>query len=395
MSPKTSSVRILKILLHFGFLLSGITAVYIGQVLPILTVRLSLDDRQAGNFFIAQFSGSLLGTLLSNSFGRRNKFIFASSLGCFLMASGIALLNFDSLSVCIIGFLVNGFGIGMTIPSMNMLTLELDSARRTSALNILNFFWGIGAISSQPFVDVLASGTNILLPTVILVCALLATGAAIAVTPRGIERQPVSTEKNSQNFDSPIWSNPIAWTIAAFNFIHVGIEGGFNGWLKTYTARLEPAANLEWFPPIFIYFLFFVAGRGLAPFFLRYLSENKMLFMNLLYMLLGICVLLSAENIRILGVGAAIAGFGTSSVFPTNLSRFTKFFGETASRRATPLFISGTLGAVSTTWLIGFLSSRYGNLRIGMLILLAGVFLMIFLQIGLGLKTRKRVTDNG
>lgn len=394
MASKTNSVRILKILLHIGFFLTGITAVYIGQILPILTTLLSLDDRQAGNFFIAQFSGSLLGTLLSNSFGRRGKFVLASALGCFLMASGAALLNFGSLSACISGFLISGFGIGLAIPSINMLTLELDPTRRASALNILNFFWGIGAILSQPFVDALSSGTSIFLPTTILVGALLATGAAITLLPKEIERKPALTEHNPGDFDTPIWTNPIAWTIAAFNFIHVGIEGGFNGWLKTYTARIEPDADPEWFPPIFLYFLFFVAGRGIAPFFLRYMSENKMLFMNLLWMLLGVCVLLSAENSRILSIGAAIAGFGTSSVFPTNLSRFTKFFGESASRRATPLFISGTLGAVFTTWLIGYLSNRYGNLRVGMLILLAGVFLMIFLQTGLAVKSRKGKADN-
>lgn len=389
-SPDSNSVRILKILLHLGFFLSGVAAVFLGQILPILTARLSLDDRQAGNFFIAQFSGSIIGTLLSQRFGRRNKFVFASALGCFTMAVGIALLNFDSLTICTVGFLINGVGIGLTLPAINMLTLELNLMRAASALNVLNFFWGVGAISSQPFVDALASETSVFTPSLILVVALSATGAAIALLPKGIERKPILTEENSHDFDAPIWSNPIAWAIAAFNFVHVGIEGGFNGWLKTYTGRIEPAASVEWFPPIFLYFLFFVAGRAVAPVLLRYLTENKLLFLNLFSMLVGICIVLFSKNISLLSVGAAIAGFGTSSVFPTNLSRFTKIFGESATRRATPLFISGTLGAVFTTWFIGFLSNFYGDLRTGMFVLLAGVALLIFLQIGLSQINGKR-----
>jgi fucose permease len=388
MPGKYNSVFILKILLHFGFFLSGIAGVFIGQVLPILSSRLSLDDGQAGNFFIAQFSGSLLGTLLANQFGRRNRFIFASFLGCFMMAGGIVLLNFDSLALCLAGFLVNGMGIGMTLPSINMLTLELNPLRGAAALNILNFFWGVGAISSQPFVDALASGTSIVLPTAILFAALFVTGAAIALMPKNLESKPVLTEDNSHDFDAPIWKNPVAWMLAAFNFIHVGIEGGIGGWLKTYTGRIEPETALDWFPPIFLYFLFFVAGRGAAPFLLRYLTENKVIFLNLLWMLAGISILLRAESIWLLSVGAAFAGLGTSSVFPTNLSRFSKFFGESATRRATPLFISGTLGAVFTTWFIGYLSNRYDDLRIGMFVLLVSVVLLFFLQIVLGFKTK-------
>jgi fucose permease len=109
-----------------------------------------------------------------------------------------------------------------------------------------------------------------------------------------------------------------------------------------------------------------------------------------LMILLGMGILLSARNVWLLSVGASIAGFGTSSVFPTNMSRFTKTFGASASRRATPFFICGTLGAAFTTWLIGFISNRYENdLRSGMFILLGSVLVLIVLQIGLGFQNNK------
>jgi fucose permease len=101
-----------------------------------------------------------------------------------------------------------------------------------------------------------------------------------------------------------------------------------------------------------------------------------------LTILLGMGILLSARNVWLLSVGASIAGFGTSSVFPTNMSRFTKTFGPSASRRATPFFICGTLGAFFTTWFIGYVSNRFDNdLRSGMFILLGSILVIIFLQI--------------
>lgn len=381
--------RLLQILLHAGFFVSGIATVIIGQFLPILATKFSLDDAQTGLFFPAQFAGSLLGTFLTNWFGKRQKFVAASAFGCFAMAVGVAVLNFNLFEIVLLGFLINGIGIGLTLPVINMLILELNPTRTTSALSILNFFWGIGAIVCAPFVGLFANETDIFKPTIILSVALIAIGAAIAFQPKDFEKKLHSEEENKDS-KTPIWSNPIAWVIAFFNFVHVGFESGMGGWLLFYTGRLagKDAENL--FLPITLYFVFFVVGRGVAPIFFRFVNENQMLMLNLLTILAGMSVLLFSKDVLMLSVGASIAGFGTSSIFPTNVSRFTKTFGASASRRATPLFICGTLGAASTTWGIGFLSNQFSDLRIGMFTLLASVLVLIVLQIGLSFKATKK-----
>lgn len=386
----SNTIRVVKILLHAGFFVSGIATVIIGQLLPILKEKFALGDGQLGNFFPAQFLGSLVGTFLTNRFGKRNRFLMASLLGCFLMGAGVLMLNFGSYELCLFGFFVNGLGIGLTLPSINMLILELNPTRAASALSVLNFFWGIGAIISQPFVDFFARGTNIFTPTVVLSVVLFAIGAAFVLLPKDIEQKPVAGDAEAVDFSVPIWTNPIAWMIAGFNFIHVGFESAMGGWLKTYTQRVEDGAAANLLPPIFLFFVFFVVGRGVAPLFFRFLNENKMLFLSLLTILLGMGILLSARNVFLLSVGASIAGFGTSSVFPTNMSRFTKTFGASASRRAMPFFICGTLGAAFTTWFIGYVSSRNANdLRSGMFILMGSVVVLIVLQIILQFKTKK------
>lgn len=386
MSPQNiEKPKFLLALLHIAFFVSGIATVLIGQVLPILSKKLALDDAQASYFFTFQFSGSLLGTFLTNWFGKNNKFLFAANLGCFLMAGGIAFLNADSYAVCLFAFFLNGIGIGLTLPSINMLVLEFNTERSGSALSILNVFWGLGAIVSQPFIDFFARGTNIFAPMVMISGALVLTGAAIIFQPAGIERKPKTADDAAEDYKTPIWSNPVAWAIAFFNFVHVGFESAIGGWLKTYTQRLEESAHrLE---PIALYFLFFVLGRAAAPVFFRFLDENKMLLLGLLIILLGMIVLLAAQSVVILSVSATFLGFGTSWIFPTNVSRFTKIFGASASRRATPLFLAGTLGATFTTWFVGYLSNVYdNNLRVGMIVLLVSILILIGLQIVLSLR---------
>jgi MFS transporter, FHS family, glucose/mannose:H+ symporter len=390
LAENSNKIRVLKVLLHAGFFISGIMTILIGQVLPLLANRFMLNDLQAGYSFLAQFSGSLIGTFLTSWFGKQNKFLAASLIGCFLMGVGILMLNLGSFELCLVGFFCNGIGVGLTLPSINMLIFELNPERPTAAVNVLNFFWGLGAIICSLTVNTLSKRIGFFPISAILAVFLFVIAGWLLFMPKGIEQNPAAETENAAEFSTPIWTNPIAWLIAFFNFIHVGFETGIGGWLPTYTERFEGQTYLWWLAPTFLYFLFFVVGRGVAPVFLRFLNENQMLFGGLLTILLGMGVLLFAKDVLTLGIGGAIAGFGTSSVFPTNMSRFTKTFGPSASRRAMPFFICGTLGATFTTWLIGFVSNRYQNdLRSGMFILLGSVLILIVLQLILPGRTRR------
>ena len=382
---KTLEDRPIKILLHIVFMLSGIATVLIGQILPIIARQFSLNDLQLSYLFPVQFAGSLLGTYLTSQFGRRNRFLFATLVGCFAMAGGVLLMNVDSFAVCLSGFFINGLGVGLTLPSINMLILALNPQRSGAALSLLNFFWGVGAIICKPFVDFFSGGTSIFIATVILAVLLIAAGVFLIVIP-GVREPELPEEQEAGEESKPIWTTPIAWAIAFFNFIHIGFESGMGGWLTTYAGRVESQTAPVFFSPTLLYFLFFVIGRGVAPVFFRFLNENRMLLLGLSTIAAGMIVTLSADSVMILGIGASVAGFGTSWIFPTNVARFYNIFGADSTRRATPLFLCGTLGAASVTWLIGGLSNWFGDLRAGMFVLLACVAALIILQIILSLR---------
>ena len=386
---KTPEARPIKILLHIVFMLSGIATVLIGQVLPLIARQFSLNDLQLSYLFPVQFAGSLLGTFLTSQFATRNRFLLATVIGCFLMSGGVLLMNVDSFSVCLTGFFINGLGVGLTLPSINMLILALNPERSGAALSLLNFFWGVGAIICKPFVDFFSGGTSIFMTTAILAGLLIAAGVFLIIVP-GVREPKLPDEPESGQELQPIWTTPIAWAIAFFNFIHVGFESGMGGWLTTYTGRIDSQSSSVFFSPTLLFFLFFVIGRGAAPIFFRYLNENKMLLLGLSTIAAGMIVTLSADSVLILGIGAAIAGFGTSWIFPTNVARFYNIFGAASTRRATPLFLCGTLGAASVTWLIGGLSNWYGDLRAGMVVLLVSVMMLIGLQIILSLAGQNR-----
>lgn len=376
-SRSTASKKIL-ILLHAGFLLVGIITVLLGQILPVISRKFALSDTEAGYLFVAQFSSSLVGAFFYNriikNFGYRK--LLVSSFA--LMAIGSAALNFDSEFLATAAIAIYGGGIGLTIPAINLLIVDLTREKSSSSLNTVNFFWGFGAILSKPFVDFVGSPNSFFLPTILLSFALLLLSAAFLLSKFA---ENIHLDEKLSSLRIPIWTTRTAWLIAIFNFVHVGVESSVGGWITTYQTRTVADDAGKWISAATVFFLFLVCGRATAPLVFRFIRDNAVLLGSLILMILGINLILWTESFSFLIGGAAILGFGTSAVFPTNMSRFTKVFGARATENAAPLFVLGSLGGAFTTWLVGFVSTVYDNLRIGFSVVLASCLLLIFLQI--------------
>lgn len=375
------------IFLHLGFIVIGILTVLLGQILPFLNEKLAITDESSGYLFAAQFIGSLAGTFFYNRTIKKFGYPKMLFIGFCLMAVGCFGLNFDSYFGCLSAIFVYGIGIGATIPAINLLIIEMNREKSSAASNIVNFFWGIGAVSAKPFVDFVGSPNNILLPTILLGGALLLIGAAILLT----DYRENSAEKQVDSNITPlkIWMQPTAWLIAIFGFIHVGIESSVAGWLTTYELRLTETNFKRLISAALVYFLFLLIGRGIAPLILRFWHENAVMVISLILMTIGIMLILTSEDFMFLTVGAAILGFGTASVYPMNIARFTKFFGDEATKNATPLFVLGSFGGAFTTWLVGFISTDFNSLRAGFSAILVSCVLLVILQIILAKKTEK------
>lgn len=373
----TSSTKRILIFLHAGFLLIGIITVILGQILPILAARLSLNDLNAGYLFTAQFTGSLTGTLFYNRLIKKFGFVKTLLGGFCLLAFGCAGLNIDSWFGCLAAIYVYGAGIGLTIPSINLLVAEIAGEKSSSALNTINFFWGIGAIFCKPFVDLFKSPNSILLPTIVLSLLFLMIGAAIWFSDYEENDQK---KEDFYGASKLIWTTSAAWLIAVFSFIHIGIESAVGGWLTTFESRQAQNSEGGFISAAFIFFFFMVLGRGIAPLFFKFLSENAVLLGSVLIMTAGIILILWAGTFSFLLTGAAVLGFGTSTLYPTNLSRFTKIFGRQAIHNATPLFVLGSLGGAFVTWLVGFASTSFNSLRSGFFVVLICCILLIILQ---------------
>ncbi|HEX6126016.1 MAG TPA: MFS transporter [Pyrinomonadaceae bacterium] len=360
-----------------AFFVIGIVTLLLGQILPVLSDRLDLSDAKAGTLFLAQFSGSILGTLVSTRIAKRYGFTVTVLIGLFLMIGGLPGINAREFEYCWAAVFVYGSGLGVTIPSVNMLTIETTEYRlRSSAVNLINFSWGVGAICSQPFVAMTSQDGSLVGVTIVLIVALLVLAIFFFSAARSLTRK---SQQDTEPVLPPtrIWRRPASWLFVAFGFFVVSIEGGLGGWLTTYSEVLK-SQGVQTINLTVVYFSFFVLGRGVASIVSRHISENNLILFCSITLLAGIVLLVSSESLVV--IGASVAGLGSSAIFPTHMVRFAHVFGESANLQAAPIFIAGTSGAAAVSTLVGLVSSAFGGLRYGIIVVLASAVSIVVLH---------------
>jgi fucose permease len=245
----------------------------------------------------------------------------------------------------------------------------------------MSFVWGLGAIASQPFVSFLGSG-KFALPTLLLAALSILFAIVYLILFRNFDVRENNDSASQASSTGSIWRNPKSWLIVAFGFCDVGIESGISGWLTSYTFRSDLPTAISWLSATPIFFAFFVMGRGIAAVTARFLSNNQIIWASLAITFLGTILLIFSTGWQAIFFSAAILGLGLAAVFPTNMSRFTETFGAAANEKTVPLFVMGSVGSITITWLIGYVSNQYSNsLKAGLGVLLGAAAILLILQI--------------
>ena len=380
--------RLLTSLLHSGFLLLGVVHTLLGPILPNLAVRWRLDDAEAGSFFIAQFTGAMLGSALSGLLAEWLGSLRLLACAYAGMAAGVACLGINSWGIGLLSVLSYGFAIGLTAPVTNLLIAEINSQRRAAALNILNLVWALGAVAGPALIALFARDGQLV--RLLGGLAVLLSGIAFLIARRSLTdsaHEPIRPKPHRKGWTrfqrSPFhaWVSPYAWLTGALIFFYIGAEAAAAGWIAAYAQRLGASASgFGTMMPSF-FWAGLLIGRAAAPAVLRRVSETALVLMSLFIAGAGLVVILVGSSLITVSSGAGLAGLGLAAVFPTTFAIFTRHFGRQASQMTGFVFVLGGVGGALIPWLVGWISTRFGDLRIGLLIPVFCVVSMIVLQI--------------
>jgi MFS transporter, FHS family, glucose/mannose:H+ symporter len=365
------------LVLHAGFVVTGVVTTLLGPLLPILISRWLLTDRRAGLFFTAQFCGSMFGVASIGPLikrGYRQTFI----CGFGLIAIGVAGLDLAGHAANLASVAIFGCGLGQALSTGNLWVAQVAGDRRVGAISILNLMWGLGAIFSSPLV--MLAERHGMTPSLLYAIAASSAITALILATMNIEpdRTPLSRDLGSFSRHSGIRLRS-ALSLAALFFLYVGSENSVAGWAASLAKRMSSDGKGLWALAPMFFWGGIIAGRGIVPFVPLRRREGALLISGLALAATGACFLLRAQAFAAVAICVSSTGLGLAAIYPILISWLVKAFGEKSSRIGSIMFALAAMGGATMPWFVGVVSTGTGSLRDGLLVPLAGCVAMLAL----------------
>jgi MFS transporter, FHS family, L-fucose permease len=212
MSKRSAAAVACSLFFAYGLIISGI-----GPALPELADRNASSLADLGGIFTALFFGALVAQLvtgpITDRIGQRPVMLVGSlvlALGTFGATwSHLLLLTFSSMVFA-------GLGAGTLVVTNNLLAAQLFPERNTSMLNLVNMFFGIGAVLGP----MLAGQSLRLVGTVLL--SVWAGAALVLLLLAAIIRLPdvhTSAQEEAPAHARPVWQRAALWMLGALAFL--------------------------------------------------------------------------------------------------------------------------------------------------------------------------------
>ena len=364
------------LLLNSGFILTGMVTTLLGPLLPVYKARWALSDTQAGYFFVAQFLATTLVTATSTAIIARAGSRKTLVAGYTIMAAGVAMLSVAQWPLALYATFVYGLGLGLAVPATNLFVAAAQrESRNAGALNVVNFFWGVGAVALPALIS--ATGPHFVphLLAGLAMLLLLVTVCFLKFFPRAV--RDVSAENDVPQSAERGSLLTLAALSAAF-FLYVGAENAVGGWIASY-ARHYMAGGSGWALTTASFWGGLLAARAGAPALLRMVREKRLVQSGILLACAGIAIVLAISNAVGISAGAFLAGAGMGPVFPSLILLLTSLLGKTVSRNGGPIFAIGGLGGAALPLLVGVVSTQLGALHFGLWVPLAALAVLFFI----------------
>ena len=357
--------------LAIGFLLAGLGTVMLGPIMPTLLHDWRLTDQQGGLLLAAKFVGSFLGGV---SVPRRLRLgvlggmAFAGAgFGAFALSGGLV-----SGAACLF---VGGFGLGQIIASTNIVIGRRYREHTGSALASVNFFWSLGAVICGLIAAAALPRFHLRGPLLTFAGLFLVTGLGGFLNP---SREAAATAESSTVDAAPLPMH-ILTRFGLLLFLYGGLETCMTGWLTTYTLRFSDVRLMGGQSAIVLLWSALTAGRALSSAALRVVREATLQRIGLGLSALLIAALVTTRHGPLLSLYCVLLGLSLAPFFPTTFALLMKR-RPTAREAGFILAVSG-LGAALFPWMMGFVSTQSGSLRVAMVVPLALALALLLLSV--------------
>jgi fucose permease len=355
-----------------AILVYGLIAPMLGALLPTY----QLTPGQQGTLATVQALGLVIASLSAGPVidKRGNKSALIAGLGLVAVSLFMAPNTGGNFSVLLLAYLILGLGGGIVVTGANSLVSAVEPTRRSSALNFLNLFFGLGGILTT------YAASHLFTP--IALCYSVAVLTVVAVIVNVITKMPgPSGEAGFQVSNVPaLLSRPALILLSLFLFLYVACEVGVWNWLNSFLQKERGFSASEAGNVVSYGFAFgILLGRIVVS---RILVKVRPLTVTLYAAaLIGVTTfaMLKLDSPFAITIAVFCAGLSMAPMFPTILG----IIGDTFRQgTATAMGIAITCGWIGLAVSSKFISAG-ATLANGLLWLPAFAVIMVLVSLGL------------
>ncbi len=217
--------------LILAILIYGMIAATLGTILPALSDRFHLSPSQNGTIAFAQALGLIIASLgvgpLLDDEGKKVGLV----LGLAFISIALFVLprsrGFRSILVLLF---VLGVGGGTVVTAANSLVSDVSEAHRGAALNLVNLFFGLGALAT-PLIAANLFGRNW-----VRLCYTIAALTVVTLAIETFTKMPGPTGAGRFVLADavPVLGRPLLFLVGLFLFLYIGCEVGVWNWLPRH-----------------------------------------------------------------------------------------------------------------------------------------------------------------
>jgi len=359
----------------------------IAAMLGVLLASFNLTPAQNGNIALAQAIGMIIASLSAGPIIDRKgkKLALVTSLG--LIAGSLFLLRGStSYEQQMLWVFVLGLGGGILVTAANALAGDVNEERRSSTLNFLNLFFGLGGMATPLIAANFVSDPRMLC---LLAAALAAVTFVVHLTT------PMPGPKGGASGASvaigELVTKPSLWLFAGFLFLYVAAEIGVWNWLAQLLQSRGTDKNAAQNIVGWGFAFGILVGRVVVSRILIKIPASTVLLASAALMLVTTYVLLQTTDPSMAWVTVFAAGIAMAPVFPTTLGMVGDAFPKGTATAMGFVITFGWVGLAVSSRIIGALGGNDpAQLSTALLVLPAASALMVLIMLVLRGITAKK-----
>jgi len=343
------------------FIALGILTATIGPILPDLAKNTLSTLEAVGSIFTAIFLGAFLAQIgagtLTDKYGPRPVLI----AGIVIMSAGMLGVTFsNSLPLMLASGLLAGLGHGAVDISVNLLAARVFQDRSTAAVNLVNFFFGVGAVIGPALSSFTINRWNTGIPVIwigigtVMLCIPFITAFLLSPT--------IKTVKTSVSNNVSFYRSPLLWIAGVILFLYVGSENGMGGWTGTYLQQSTAISADRAALIVSGFWMTLTLGRLLGAYLGTRWTSDRLMLVSLIGSVAGGTMLaVTTGNLTLTIAAVLITGLFFGPIYPTTFSISASLFKESSGKAAGMIVALASLGGMFLPPLQGVVLTRFGN----------------------------------